>query len=126
MVALPVAVFGGWTIQRLRRFNGASVQSRLERVTAGDARAIWELQRNGLVRDIVRSFLLGICALLVAAIAMSVTWEKVAGAEWLSWATIAGGLVAAIGGAVRNAGHGARRRWYAVGLATGLTVVLLR
>ncbi len=125
VVALPVAVFGGWTIQRLRRFNGASVQRRLERVAAGDARAIWELQRNGLLRDTARSFLLGICALLIAAIAMSVTWENVARAEWLSWATIAGGLIAAIGGALRSAGQGARRRWYAVGLATGVAVVLL-
>ncbi|MBA2292840.1 MAG: PTS sugar transporter subunit IIC [Gemmatimonadales bacterium] len=125
VVALPIAVFGGWTIQRLRRFNGASVQRRLERVAAGDARAIWELQRNGLLRDIARSFMLSVCALLVAAIVMSITWENVRGAEWLSWATIAGGLIAAIGGALRSAGQGARRRWYAVGLSTGVAVALL-
>lgn len=126
LVALPVAVFGGWTVQQLRRFNSASVTRRLERVSAGDARAIWELQRNGFLRDAARSLALVIVALLTAAIVGSVAWESVRHAELLSWATIAGGFIAAIGGALRSAGSGARRRWYAVGVATGLVVVLLR
>ena len=126
LVALPVAAFGGWTVQRLRRFNGSSVRRRFERVAAGDARAIWELQRNGFLRDAARSLMLTIVALLVAAIVGSVSWDAVPHAELLSWATIAGGLTAAIGGALRHAGAGARRHWYAVGLATGLAVVLLR
>ena len=126
LVALPVAVFGGWTVQRLRRFNGSSVQRRLERVAAGDARAIWELQRNGFLRDAARSLMLMVVAMLVAAIVGSVGWDNVPNAALLSWATIVGGLIAAVGGALRSAGSGARRRWYAIGVATGLAVVLLR
>ena len=125
IVALPVAVFGGWTVQRLRRFNSVSVGRRLERVAAGDARAIWELQRNGFLRDGARSLALSIVALLVAAIVASVNWDAIARASLLSWATIAGGLIAAVGGALRSAGAGARRHWYAVGIATGIAVVLL-
>ena len=51
LVGLPMAILGGWSLHRLRRWNARSVQRRLERVAAGDARAIWELQRNGLFRD---------------------------------------------------------------------------
>ncbi len=55
LVGLPMAMLGGWSLQRLRRRNAVSVVRRFERVAAGDARAIWELQRNGFVRDGLRS-----------------------------------------------------------------------
>lgn len=126
LIALPIAAFGGWTVLRLRRFNNSSVTRRLDRVAAGDARAIWELQRNGFLRDAARSLILIVLALVVAIGVVAVPWSTIRHSELLSWAAIAGGLVAALGGALRSAGAGARRRWLAVGLATGVIAAVIR
>lgn len=125
LIALPVAVLGGWTVQRLRRFNNKSVTRRLDRVAAGDARAIWELQRNGFLRDAARSLIMVLIALVVATGVVAVPWDTIRHGALLSWATVAGGIVAALGGALRSAGAGARRRWLAVGVATGVIAAVV-
>lgn len=126
LVGLPMAAVGGWTMQRLRRRNAVSVQRRLERVAQGDARAIWELQRNGFLRDGMRSFALALLGIGAALLVGLIPWEKFPHAPMLSWAVLAGGLAAAIGGAIRSAGRGGRRHWLAIGLATAIVVVLLQ
>ncbi|MGH7522889.1 MAG: PTS sugar transporter subunit IIC [Gemmatimonadales bacterium] len=126
LVALPLAALGGWTLQKLRRRNALSVQRRLERVARGDGKAIWELQRNGFLRDAVRSFALATLGLAVAILAAAFPWEGVDHGQVLSWAVLAGGIAAALGGAIRSAGHGGRRHWLALGVAAGLLVVLWR
>lgn len=126
LVGLPMAAVGGWTMQRLRRRNAVSVQRRLERVAQGDARAIWELQRNGFLRDGMRSFALALLGIGAALLAGLIPWAKFPHAPMLSWAVLAGGLAAAIGGAIRSAGRGGRRHWLAIGLATAIVVVLLQ
>lgn len=126
LVALPMAALGGWTLQALRRRNAVSVRRRLERVAAGDGRAIWELQRNGMLRDALRSFALALIGVGLALLLSTMTWGDYPNASVLSWAVLAGGMAAALGGAIRSAGRGARRRWLAIGLATGSIVVLLR
>ena len=124
LVGLPVALLGGWTLLQLRRRNAVSVQRRLERVAAGDALAIWELQRNGFLRDAARSAAVTVVGVVVALLVASVKWESLLHAQLLSWATIAGGLTAALGGAARSAGAGARGNWLAIGLVLGMIVVL--
>jgi mannose/fructose/N-acetylgalactosamine-specific phosphotransferase system component IIC len=127
LVGLPMAALGGWTLQKLRRRNAVSVQRRLERVAHGDGRAIWELQRNGFLRDAVRSFALALLGVGVAMLVAVVPWGGFTHARFLSWAVAAGGIAAALGGAIRSAGRGGRRHWLAVGLATGIfAVVMLR
>ena len=126
LIGLPMAILGGWSLHRLRRFNAASVQRRLERVAAGDARAIWELQRNGLIRDALRSLAVTAVGVVVALMVTRIPWGELRHVELLSWATVAGGLVAVLSGAVRSSGDGARRRWLAVGLGVGVLVVLIR
>lgn len=126
IVGLPMAMLGGWSLQKLRRRNAVSVQRRLERVAAGDGRAIWELQRNGIMRDALRSFALAVIGLVLAWLVTRLHWSHIIHADLLSWAMLAGGIAAAFGGALRSAGHGARRRWLAVGLATGILVELVR
>lgn len=125
LVGLPMAALGGWTLQKLRRRNAVSVQRRLERVAHGDARAIWELQRNGLLRDALRSFALALVGVGIALLVVLVPWELFSHARILSRAVLAGGLAAALAGAIRSAGQGGRRHWLAVGLATGTVVVVL-
>jgi mannose/fructose/N-acetylgalactosamine-specific phosphotransferase system component IIC len=126
LVGLPMAMLGGWTLHRLRRRNAVSVQRRLARVAAGDARAIWELQRNGLFRDTLRSLLVTLVGMAVVAFITRIPWTDFAHLELLSYAAVAGGLVSVLSGAVRSSGFGARRRWLAVGIGLGLLVVLIR
>jgi mannose/fructose/N-acetylgalactosamine-specific phosphotransferase system component IIC len=127
LVGLPMAALGGWTLQKLRRRNAVSVQRRLDRVAHGDGRAIWELQRNGFLRDAVRSFALALFGVGVAMLVAAIPWDEFTHARFLSWAVAAGGIAAALGGAIRSAGRGGRRHWLTVGLATGiLAVVMLR
>jgi len=127
LVGLPMAALGGWTLQKLRRRNAVSVQRRLERVAQGDGRAIWELQRNGFLRDAVRSSALALLGVGVAILVAVIPWDRFSHARFLSWAVAAGGIAAALGGAIRSAGSGGRRHWLAVGLATGIfAVVMLR
>jgi len=126
LVGLPMASLGGWTLQKLRRRNAVSVHRRLERVAAGDARAIWELQRNGMLRDALRSVVLAAVGLVFALLVSRLPWGDRPHSVLLSWAVLAGGITGALGGALRSAGRGARRRWLAVGLAMGIIVVLVR
>jgi mannose/fructose/N-acetylgalactosamine-specific phosphotransferase system component IIC len=124
LVALPLAVLGGWSLHMHRRHNARSIESKIGLVTAGDARALWHLQREGLLRDARRGLALSMVGLVVAWAVHLLPWESIAGVAVLDGAVLAGGIAAALGGALRSAGTGARRRWLAVGLATGLVVVL--
>lgn len=126
LVGLPMAMLGGWSLNFLRRRNAVSVQRRLERVAAGDARAIWELQRNGLIRDAMRSLAVTVVGVVAVRLIIFIPWNQFQHLELLSWAAVAGGLVAVLSGAVRSSGDGARRRWLAVGLGVGILVVLIR
>lgn len=126
LIGLPLAIVGGITLHVHRRRNAISVGRRLARVSAGDARAIWELQRNGLVRDAGRGLVLSVTGVAVAYVASIFPWSEFSNASLLNWATAAGGLSAVLGGALRSGGHGARRRWLGVGLAAGVIVVLLQ
>jgi mannose/fructose/N-acetylgalactosamine-specific phosphotransferase system component IIC len=126
LVGLPMAAVGGWTLQKLRRRNAVSVQRRLDRIAHGDARAIWELQRNGILRDALRSFALALVGVGVALVVALIPWELFTHARILSRAVLAGGVAAALAGAIRSAGQGGRRHWLTLGLATGIVAVLLR
>jgi PTS system mannose-specific IIC component len=126
ILGLPLAILGGWTLHLHRRRTAESIHRRLARVAAGEARAIWELQRNGLIRDAGRGIALGSIGLVCIVAAGAFPWSAFPRMELVGGATVAGGLAAALGGALRSAGQGARRRWLAVGLATGLLLVLAR
>ena len=125
VIGLPMAILGGWTLHRLRRWNAISVQRRLARVTAGDARAIWELQRNSFFRDAMRSAAVTVVGIAAALVIVQIPWGQLHHLELLSYATVAGGLVSVLSGAIRSSGFGARRRWLTVGIALGLFVVLV-
>lgn len=126
LVALPLAVVGGWALHQVRRLNALAVEPRRARVAAGDARAIWELQRDGFLRDTVRGAVLTMLGLLVVVPWENRSWSWLGHGEWLSLATLAGGVAAALAGAFRRAGPGGARRWLGVGLATGVIVALWR
>jgi PTS system mannose-specific IIC component len=124
MVGLPMGILGGWTLHAMRRRTARSVEKALARVSAGDARAIWQLQLGGLQRDARRGLMLSAVALLVAFLVHLLPWFSDPRAVYLDWAVLAGGAAAALGGALRIAGAGARQRWLVVGLATGILVAV--
>lgn len=127
LVGLPLAVLGGWALHQVRRRNAVAIEARRARLAAGDARAIWELQRDGMLRDVARGACLTLLGLLGVAAVVRLPWAALGeGGGWLGAAVLAGGVAAALAGGVRRAGPGTRRRWLAVGLATGLAVVLTR
>jgi PTS system mannose-specific IIC component len=125
LVGLPLAVLGGLSLHHHRRLTARALEARLGQVNAGDPGAIAALQRLGLLRDAGRGFVLSFAGLTVAWAVHLIPWTSVRHLEWLDVAVIAGGIAAALGGALRSAGQGERRRWLAVGLATGILVVLL-
>ncbi len=125
LVALPLAVLGGWTLHHHRRLTARALEARLGQVNDGDPGAIAALQRLGLLRDAARGLALSFVGLAVAWAVHLIPWTTVRHVEWLDAAVIAGGLAAGLGGALRSAGRGERRRWLAVGTATALLVVLL-
>lgn len=124
LVALPLAMVGGWSMLLHRRQTARSITSRLERVAAGDARVIWQLQREGLLRDTLRGVVLSTLGIAMILAAGLVPWTAIEHLELLDVAVLGGGLSAALGGAIRSAGSGARRRWLAIGAAAGTVVVL--
>jgi mannose/fructose/N-acetylgalactosamine-specific phosphotransferase system component IIC len=126
LLGLPLAVLGGWGLHQVRRWNALAVEPRRARVAAGDARAIWELQRNGFLRETTRGVAVTVLGLLVVVVMQNRSWEWLNHGEWLSLALLAGGMAAALAGAFRRAGPGGARRWLGVGLVTGMIVVLWR
>ena len=126
LIGLPLAVAGGWGLHMIRRRSAVAIAHRRARVAAGDARAIWELQRGGMLRDAARGLAITLTGLVAMLVVQRVPlWERADG-WFLSAAVVAGGLAAATAGALRRSGAGARRRWLGVGFATGLIVVFWR
>jgi PTS system mannose-specific IIC component len=126
LIGLPLAVAGGWGLHVIRRRSAVAIAHRRARVAAGDARAIWELQRGGLLRDAARGLVITLVGLAAMVAMRTVPFGDSKRAWVLSAAVVAGGLAAATAGAMRRSGAGARRRWLGVGFATGLIVVLWR
>lgn len=124
MVALPLAMVGGWSLLGHRRRNARSIRACLERINAGDELAIWEVQRNGLLGDATRGAILSVIGLAAVWAVSLLPWDRIAHQELLGGAVLAGGIAAALGGAMRIAGRGARRHWLAIGILVGCVVAL--
>ncbi len=125
-LALLLAVVGGWAMQRVRRANARAIQRHAAALAAGETRAIRGLQYAALSRDAGRSLALVVVGLVVAAwAARSLRPDRVT-ALTLTLVALGAGVAAAVGGAVRGAGHGRRLRWLGAGLAVGTLAALLR
>lgn len=125
-IAVVVAVVGEWSLYRLRHRIARAIQERSAALAAGDSRAVRVLQYSSIARDALRS--LGLTALALVLGVGAARWLKLddATSALLTMVAIGCGLAAVIGGAVRNAGPGARFRWLAAGAAAGLTLGWLR
>jgi PTS system mannose-specific IIC component len=125
-LGLVLAVLGGSTLQLVRRMNASAIQHRAAALAAGESSAIRRLQYGGLLRDALRGAGLTIAGLAAAwALAGGARLDR-ATALGLTLVSVGCALAAAINGALRSAGRGARLRWLAAGAAVGLLLAVLR
>ena len=124
-IGLLTALLGGWAMRRLRRANARAMQRKEAAIETGDPRVIDRLHWGGMWRDVGRS-----AAVTVAGLALaSVVWLAPLGGSavyhWLTGGAVAGGVAAAIGGALRSAGRTRRAAWFTAGLAGGTLLAVL-
>lgn len=119
-LGLALAALGGWTLQVIRHANTRALQSRTAELGRGEIHAILSLQRMALLRDLVRSFGLGVIAIMLALLARPLLADP-AFARWSLVAAVAVGSAvgATAGGAIRTAGKGIRLRWLLAGAVVG-------
>jgi len=127
LVAIVVAWFGGWLMHQVRRANGADLHARHAAVAAGDPAALRALQRNGLLRDAARAFILATFALTAGdyvSVWFTRGWQA---PQALARLAIAGATVGVgLWSASRLFGRGRTAWWFAGGLALGTLVAVIR
>lgn len=124
LLAMVLAVLGGWSLQRLRYLNAQALHRRAAALAAGSEPGIRALQWGGLARDAVRGLLLTALGLAGALVLRAFPPVPPRLQGLLAAAAIGCALAAVAGGAARSAGRGPRLRWLIAGLATGLVVAL--
>jgi PTS system mannose-specific IIC component len=124
-VGLLVATVGGWSLLLLRRLNAQAVQRHTAALQAGDSAMIRRLHYAAIARDALRSLVLTALALGAAGIAVRSARPSRETAVALTIAAVGAGAASALGGALRGAGVGSRRRWLVVGGAVGTVIGVL-
>ncbi|MEO7985001.1 MAG: PTS sugar transporter subunit IIC [Gemmatimonadales bacterium] len=125
LLGLVLSVIGGWSLQFVRRWNARAIQRRAAALAAGGSSAIRRLQYGGLLRDALRGAVLTVVGLAAAWLIARVMPTARQTAVGLSLVAVGGALAAAISGAVRSAGRGARLRWLIGGAAVGVLLAVL-
>lgn len=124
MFGLGLGVLAGRSIHLLRRLNGAAARLATPALSRGDPRAVARVQFLGLSADLARAVTVTAAALAFAWVLRSSAVVPGPLARNLGLIAIAGGLVAAVNGAMQRA---AGRAWRlgAVGLTLGAVVAWL-
>jgi PTS system mannose-specific IIC component len=122
LVALLLAMLGGWTMQWLRHANARAVDRRLADLATGDPRVVARLQLAGIGRDAARGALLTGLGL---ALALATRHVALPGsiAQLLLAGAVGSAITAVAAGTVRGAGKGARFRWALAGMGVGVALV---
>lgn len=124
-LALVVALSGAASMQWLRHRIARDVQAHAAQLAAGDGAAIRMLHLTSIGRDAVRGLTLTVVALLLALLLRSMEPLDVVTGTLLTVVVAGAGLAAAIRGAARSAGRGARFRWLAAGASAGVLLSVL-
>lgn len=125
LLTLVVALSGAASMQWLRHRIARDVQAHADQLAAGDGAAIRMLHLTSIGRDAVRGLALTVVALLLALLIREMgPLDEVTG-RLLTVVAGGAGLAAAIRGAARNAGRGARFRWLAAGASAGVLLSVL-
>ena len=126
VVGLIVAYAGEYTILELRRRNSQVVRNRTVELATGDPRVIRAVHLQGVLRDSVRALLLTAAGLLLAGLARG--WPPLSprAGSLLDAVVIGAGMSTAVAGTLRTAGPSIGLKWFAVGIAAGLALLVLR
>lgn len=126
LLGLTIATLGGWTLQWHREAGGRALRNQAAGLAAGDAATIARLHWRGISGDIVRSLFLTLVALLGSGVLLGRFEGGDPRLELVTAVAVGAGLSAAIGGAIRSAGRGARLHALALGTALGLLFLVLQ
>ncbi len=106
--------------------GGAAVRRTAAALDRGEPGVAGRVHLAGLIADLLRSGLLAALGLSLATYLGAVPRFDQATARVLTIVAVAGGFVAAIGGALRRAGTARRIAWFAGGMALGVLALALR
>jgi PTS system mannose-specific IIC component len=123
LLALLLAVLGGWTMQWQRHANARAVDRRLADLAAGRADAVAVLHYEGVLRDAARGIVLTGVGLALAVATRTFALPS-ALSQLLLAAAVGSAVTAVAAGAVRGAGKGARFRWVLAGMAVGVALIM--
>lgn len=126
LVGLVTGLFGGLTINWLRRINSRIVHAAAAQLESGDPGALVRLHVGGLLRDALRAALVTMFGLTLAWLARPLLGGvlSVRGAVLLAAAIVATALAAGAAGTLRLVGRGPNLAWFAAGLAGGIAATI--
>lgn len=126
LVGIVTGLFGGLTINVLRRVNSRIVHAAAAQLESGDPGALVRLHVGGLLRDALRAAVVTVFGLVVAWLARPLLGGvlSVRGAVLLAVAVVATALAAGAAGTLRLVGRGPSLAWFAAGLAGGIAATI--
>jgi mannose/fructose/N-acetylgalactosamine-specific phosphotransferase system component IIC len=126
LVGLVTGLFGGVTINVLRRVNSRVVHAAAAQLESGDPSALVRLHIGGLLRDALRAALVTVFGLVLAWLARPLLGGvlSVRGAVLLAVAIVGTALAAGAAGTLRLVGRGPNLAWFAAGLAGGIAATI--
>ena len=124
-LGLVLALLGGWSLQIVRRWNARAIQRRAAALAAGESSAIRRLQYGALLRDAARGFILTLLGIVLASTIKGMVRLDRQTAVALTLVAIGSALAAAVNGAFRSSGRGARLKWLLAGAGVGVLLAML-
>ena len=126
LVGLVTGLFGGVTINVLRRVNSRIVHAAAAQLESGDPSVLVRLHVGGLLRDALRAALVTVFGLVLAWLARPLLGGvlSVRGAVLLAVAIVGTALAAGAAGTLRLVGRGPNLAWFAAGLAGGIAATI--
>jgi mannose/fructose/N-acetylgalactosamine-specific phosphotransferase system component IIC len=126
LVGIVTGLFGGVTINVLRRVNSRIVHAAAAQLESGDPGPLVRLHVGGLLRDALRAAIVTVFGLVLAWLARPLLGGvlSVRGAVLLAVAVVATALAAGAAGTLRLVGRGPNLAWFAAGLAGGIAATI--
>jgi len=126
LVGFVTGLFGGVTINLLRRVNSRIIHAAAARLETGDPSILVRVHVGGILRDALRAALVTGVGLTLAWLARPLLGSAltVRGAMLLAVAAVAAALASGAAGTLRLVGRGPNLAWFAAGLGGGIAATL--
>jgi len=124
-VGLGVAYLGEVGIRVVRSRNTEDVRRNRAALEEGDESVVVATHLRGLLRDTLRSVAVTAAGLLLAAVAYRWSPVTVRGAVLVTIVLVGAAIGAAAAGGMRLSGRGLALRWFGLGLAAGVVLVVM-